>query len=273
MKYFNYILKIIHIVSVLILCLICTSCFQDVIDIDTSEFDNQIVIEGIVTDQDIPWKVIISKTANIYEESSIQYVSDANVTISDNSGNTEYLLETSPGVYQSDQLQGVPGRIYTLSVISEGKRYTATSRLPSPIELDSIGYKRLDPNSAAYDLMFYFTDKEGIEEYCRINLYRNFNLLERESILYQDSYTDGEAIVINDIGTNFYENDNVRVEVLSIGRDIYDYYSVLYDILDEDEEDEQFIELTSANPKSNINNNALGYFSAQSVRNYSLTIH
>ncbi len=272
MKNLKYQLHVIIIVSLTLISIITTSCHQNVIEIDVSEFDNQIVIEAIVTDQDIPWEVIISKTANIYDESTIQYVSDANVTISDDEGNVVNLYETRTGVYKSDLLQGIPGRTYTLNVISEGRRYTGTSKLPLPIELDSIRYKQNAPNTGVYELSCYFTDKVGVDEYCRINLYKNFLLLDREYILYQDSFTDGELVEINEIGTSFFYNDNVRVEVLSIGKEIYDYYRVIYNILDEDPDDERFIELTTANPKSNIDNNALGYFSAHSIRYYSLII-
>jgi hypothetical protein len=272
MKKLKHQLHIVIIVSLTLISIITTSCHQDVIEIDVSEFDNQIVIEAIVTDQDIPWKVTISKTANIYNESTIQYVSDANVTISDENGNVVNLYEINAGVYQSDLQQGIPGRTYTLNVISEGRRYTASSKMPLPIELDSISYKQNAPNTGVYELSCYFTDKDGVDEYCRMNLYKNFLLLDREYIIYQDSYTDGEPVEINAIGTNFFFNDHVRVEVLSIDKEIYEYYRAIYNILDEDPDDERFVELTTANPKSNINNNALGYFSAHSVRYYSLVI-
>jgi hypothetical protein len=176
MKYSKSTITKKHVILIFLSVVVCTSCFQDVIDIDLSEIDKQIVIQGNVTDQAIPCRVLISKTASIYNASSVQKVSGAIVTISDDTGNSENLNETSPGVYQTNQLQGDPGRTYTLNVIAEGRQYTASSKMPSPIELDSISCEQESPSSTAYKLSCYFTDQAGIEDYCRIKLFRNYLL-------------------------------------------------------------------------------------------------
>jgi hypothetical protein len=96
--------------------------------------------------------------------------------------------------------------------------------------------------------------------------------LENEKILYYDKYTDGEIIEIDNIDELFNRNDLLKVDLITIDKNIYDFYSVVYNYEDPESAEESVIDLASANPKSNISNNALGYFSAQTVRSYSVFI-
>jgi hypothetical protein len=145
-----------NIITLFIL-FICCSCYQDVIDIDLSEIEQKIVIEGTITNQPGPHTVKISKTASIYQESSFPKVSGAKVIIYDDSGNIETLSEKEAGVYQTSLLQGVPGRNYTLSVIAEGKEYLATSKMPVPLDFYSID---CEPNQhPVYELSCSFYDR------------------------------------------------------------------------------------------------------------------
>jgi len=133
MKYFTieFAKKNLPLIFILIFC---CSCYQDVVDINLSELDQQIVIEGSITNQPGPYKIKISKTASLYQPGSIPRVSGANVVIFDDLDNFETLNEIVAGIYQTSSMQGVPGRTYTLQVITEGKEYTAISKMPVPVE-------------------------------------------------------------------------------------------------------------------------------------------
>ena len=246
---------------------ICVSCYQDVIDIDLSQIDKQIVIEGVITDRTSTCKVIISETSSIYHTESVRKISDAIVTISDDQGNTESLSETEPGIYRNNSIIGYPGRIYKMEVYVNGKVYTAVSQMPVPLELDSIVYNLIYPY-VPVPIILYFTDHKGIQDFCRFKIYNNYEYLENEKILYYDKYTDGEIIKIDNIDELFNRNDLLKVDLITIDKNIYDFYSVVYNYEDPESPEESVIDLASANPKSNINNNALGYFSAQTVRSY-----
>ena len=130
--------------SVLIFLIMITflsiSCYQDVVDLDLSEFDSQIVIEGIITDEPGPHTVRITKTISYESSRDFPSVSGAEVVISDDSANIETLRAIRSGTYRTDELQGVPGRTYTLSVSVEGEEYTASCTMPEALELDSITY-------------------------------------------------------------------------------------------------------------------------------------
>lgn len=253
-----------------VITLMCTACFQDVIDVDDEQIEKQIVIEGVITDQPSTCEVSISETANIYQNENPLRISNARVTISDGEGNISSLSETSPGIYRNNLLTGVPGRLYTMEVNVDSKIYTAVSKMPVPLEIDSVVYNSM---YHPVPISFYFTDHEGIEDYCRFKIYRNFHYLENEKILYHDKYTDGETILVDNIDELFYENERLEIKAITIDKNIYDFYSVLYNYEDEDSEDITLLDLASANPKSNISNDALGYFSAQTVRSFVLIIN
>lgn len=250
---------------------ICVSCYQDVMDIDLSQIDKQIVIEGVITNRPATCIVKISETSSIYRTESARKISDAIVTVSDDQGKTVSLSETEPGIYRNNSVIGDPGTVYTMEVQVNGKVYTAFSKMPVPLELDSIVYN-LIYSYVPVPISLYFTDHKGIEDFCRFKIYKNYEYLENEKILYYDKYTDGEIIEIDDIDELFNRNDLLRVDLITIDKNIYDFYSVVYNYEDPESAEESVIDLASANPKSNISNNALGYFSAQTVRSYSVYI-
>jgi hypothetical protein len=260
-KYFAFILIIVF----------CCSCYQDVVDINLSELDQKVVIEGSITDQPGPYTIKISKTASIYEPELFPRVSGANVVIYDDNDNFETLTEIEAGKYQTSSLQGVPGRTYTLQVIAEGKEYTATSKMPVPIEFSSVVYVP-SQNQTYYNLLYAFQDHVGIEDYCRIKLYRDGEYLDLDYKLYHDSHSDGELIEIESL-SNFFNNDLAEIELFTIEKGIYEFFSTLAEFDDEgNSEGDDIIGLAPSNPNSNISNNALGYFSAQTYRKYQLLV-
>ncbi len=253
----------------------CFSCHKDVIDINLNETGQQIVIEGAITDLPGPYTVRISKTTDFFEPGVCPPVSDAVVTISDDEGNSETLKETSPGNYQTSSIRGVPGRTYTLSVAVDDEHYTAISTMPLPLELDSLKCLKETDNiyDRTYFLSCYLSDHKGIEEYCRFKIYKNGELLNWEYYLYSDKSRDGQYFTIDDFNFSFTLYDIVRVELLAIDEATYQYFSMLNSILDKVDEDAEdvgqiLMPVTLFNPTSNLSNNALGYFSAHTVRIY-----
>ena len=253
---------------------ICSSCYQDVMDIDLSATAPQIVIEGVITDQPGDCTVIIQKTGDYYHPDTFPPVSGALVEITDNENHSVILREFSAGVYRTHSLQGVPGRTYTLNISVENEMYTAVSTMPGAIALDSLSY-------LAYDMLtYYFTDRPGTDDYCRTKIYLNGILDEDAFYLYNGRFTDGEQIEVSEyldfygLGIlNFQYNPSVRVELLTLDKPIFEYFSMLYDEYTSlDLELPDFIETTSFNPTTNLSNNALGYFSAHTIRSYSFFV-
>ena len=265
------------IISVLILC-IFNSC-EKVIDIDLKNSEPQIVIDGTVTGQPGPYSVKINKTVDYYKPSAFPAVAGAEVTISDNTGNSEILSEVAGGFYQTSTIQGLPGRTYTLKVIAEGKEYTAVSTMPQAIEIDSLTYEyqpggSFGPDATeGYKLHVHFTDPAGIENYCRLKIYKN-GQLTKGYYLYDDKYTSGNSYDFNDFEDDaiLQLNDTAIVELLTLDKSTYDYYSTLSNVLTEGDTGPPMMMTTPANPNSNLSNGALGYFGAFTVSTKTIII-
>jgi len=218
--------------------------------------------------------VKISKTGDYFKPSTFPAVSGAIVKITDNAGNSETLKETEAGIYISTLLQGIPGRTYTLNVLAEGKNYTATSTMPYSIHIDSLSYEFHSTGSGphkkdGYKLHCYFTDRAGIDNYCRLKVYKNKKLLEG-FFLYRDKFTDGNSIDFSEFKDGVFDlNDTLRVELLSMNKATFDYFATLATVSGSGNKGPTS---TPANPNTNLNNGALGYFGAFAVRNNTIII-
>ncbi|MFH0989492.1 MAG: DUF4249 family protein [bacterium] len=255
--------------AILLISLLFLSC-EEVIDIDLDEVHDQIVIEGVLSDNHTLNKIKISMTESIFQKSQPKDIRGAQVTISDDAGNSETLAETQPGLYLPAKTYPIAPRIYTLRVEVNGMQYTAVSNMPSPMTMDSI--KHTDVNTfwgffSETKLQYYLTNKPGVEEYCLIKAY-NQNSTSFYWTLYSDKYSDGQQVIVN--SPSFSPTGNViRIELISIDKATYEYFHSLREIIGEgDIEVSDFFKIKDFNPKSNLSNNALGYFSAQAQRNY-----
>ena len=249
--------------TTLLFSFLFSSCSEEVINIDFDVFEKSIVIEGIITDNQNPAEVKIHRIQSYFEDNISSTVSGAEVIIYDDSGNIDTLSESAPGNYISEIIKGVPGRTYFLNVNVDGQEYKAASRMPEPIIFSQVKTEFTGTNT--YNLVMTINDVPGAEEFCRILIYRN-GYLKNEK-MYTDINSDGDIITIIEEG--FYRNDRITIELISISKSIYTYFSDLKELIDnEDNDSSELVQLTAGNPKSNISNNGLGYFSAQTNRVY-----
>jgi hypothetical protein len=92
---------------------------------DLKEFENLIVVEALLTDEDSPGYVSLSRTFKTLDEDPVK-VTGALVRISDNEGKSNILTETEEGLYKTDNLffRGEAGKEYTLYIQTpEGAEY------------------------------------------------------------------------------------------------------------------------------------------------------
>ena len=72
-----------------------------------------------------------------------------------------------------------------------------------------------------------------------------------------------------------HPNELIAVEVVTFDEKAYEFYHSVDTIDENDNGDElagSFIPVTTYNPTSNFNNGALGYFSVQSIKRYTMRI-
>jgi len=241
-----------------------TSC-QKVIQLDLSTTSAQLVIQGDVYDEPGPYAVKISKTVDFDKPNIYPPVTNATVTISDNTGKVETLSQVTDGTYVTSTLQGVIGRTYTLTVKIDGKTYTASSTMPEAVNIDTIYSKKslfsndkvivLDfvnpPNKENYYQVVHSVNGKQIPGFSVFN--NNSSMVEKVSFSFMTTNSIPEVI----------KGDVIDVWLERIDKGVFEYFRTA---------NRNGGRSTSpANPVSNISNGSLGYFSACSVRKKTFT--
>lgn len=218
-----------------------------------------IVIEGqIQLDSFATIKITESKDYNT--DNTYNTINGAIVSISDSDGNSEVLNQNTDGFYIAQNIKGVVGRTYYLSVKVEEKEYTSISTLPTPVPIDTITMYDIPALGYPFPVVV-FQDPPIEKNYYRCRYYvngkrilveddlidtkdRNGFEVERILPVYEDQNDDKEI----------FQGDEIKVELHSIDESVYRYFEALANI-----------ENSLTNPTTNIKGGALGYFSAYAV--------
>lgn len=254
--------------------IVCFSSCKKIISIDTENAPPQIVIEAKINDRLIDQQIRITKTVGYTDASIYPTVSGATVSVSDSRGNNYIFNETAAGVY-TNRMRGVYGVTYTMKVIAEGKTYTASSKMPNLVRMDSIGiisntfFGNERRTTAAYLL-----DPVNETNYYRFTLNRN-GINSNRIYVNNDRLTNGNKLRIqlyfnaeDDENEDLLSGDKVAVEMEGIDSNVFDYWYALSSQSGRGPNQGT----TPANPTSNISNNALGYFSANTYQKITATV-
>lgn len=252
-------------ISCIALVLLFTSCEKQ-IDIDLNSAEPKIVIDGAVTNEPGPYTVKISKTVNFSDPNTFPPVRGATVIISDNAGIIDTLSETSPGLYKTAVLAGIPGRIYNLKVVAEGKNFFAVSTMPQVVNLDSLSFdlftSKGNSGGKEYLTLPGFTDPLPVGNSYRFIQTVN-GKLDKSIFVLNDNTFNGkknEQLLFNP-DAEIKPGDTVFVEFRCIDKSTYDYYYTFSQTSDGP------FSATPANPPNNITGDvALGIFSAHTVQ-------
>jgi len=240
-------------------------CCKKVINVNLNNAAAQIVIQGSVTNAAGPYQVQITKTVNFSASNTYPPVSGAAVTITDSTtGQIDVLTETASGIYTTNLLpQGKPGHTYKLNVSALGQTYTASSTMPQPVALDSLTFQHLNNfGKLQINTQPNFQDPGGIANYYTFQEYINSKLL-KQTFVFSDRLSDGKYIAVNLYTDSSYINigDTVLLNMRCTDKSVYNYFNSLQQAADAN----GFQTASPSNPISNISNNALGYFSANTV--------
>lgn len=156
--------KIIINVLILAILLSAASCV-DIIDWEgVDESSGRLVVEGLITSERTAHQVKLSRTQPVIAGTLPDMVSGAVVEIRE--GNNVYpLQETTPGVYQTDTIQGTVGATYQLKIMVDQQTYQATAQmLPAqpmePVEVFPWGDEVPAPHNGDY-FQFIFRENFG----------------------------------------------------------------------------------------------------------------
>jgi hypothetical protein len=255
-------------IAVLLAAAITFSSCEKVIDVKLDDANKKIVIDAILTDQAGGCQVLISQTKNFKDDNVFVGIGGATVSITDGSGNVTNLTETATGVFKAASLTGQSGNTYKLKVNVNGETYNATSTMPQKVQLDSIYISKIkffgDDETFANVM---FKDPAGIKNYYRFVQHVNGKRTKGIFVM-DDDLSDGK--LFNSTLYFFSDDDDVKlinpgdevaIEMQCIDAATYKYWFSMDRSATGSNQS-----ASPANPVTNIDNGALGYFSAQVVQ-------
>lgn len=260
----------------IILSLFLLNSCEKEINLDLDDQSGNIVIEANVTNQPGPYFVKITKSVAFTQTNNYPAVTGAQVILTDNTGQTETLQYVGEGKYKTNNFVGTTGRTYTLNVQAEGKQYTAQSTMPQVVNFEGLTQDSFEfGGEITYTLLPVFTDPPALGNRYLFNFTIN-DKTKKYFNAFSDNVNNGmpnqrPIFLPNDDnkGTDHKVviGDSIHVEMQSIDNNIFTYYSALLQISGGNGGS-----VTPSNPPSNINNGALGYFSAHTSQKKTFVI-
>jgi hypothetical protein len=257
-------MKPIYTSLILFISLLISSCVTQFIP-ETTETQELLVVEGLLTDQPEPNIVKLSKSMPLGKKSSAVPLSGCTVYISDDLGNLSVLYQTEPGIYSTDpsSFRGKVGRKYTLKILTNGSTPNGYSYQSLPMEMkpvpaiDSIYYTKLllqppqgflpkqeacqiyiDTHDETDKCMFYRWDYTETWEFrlpfsypvnttCWITAGSSAISIKNTSILSENIIKSFPLIYINNSTDRLKEKYSILVNQYSVNQDEFDYWEKL----------------------------------------------
>lgn len=273
------------LITILFFATVLISCSEG-IELDLRQTPPKIVIEGLVTNKPGYQRVKVTRSADFYSNGKTPRVTNATVMVEDDLGQIFTFIHNpnnhadSAGIYLPQvPFTGEIGRTYTLTVIAGGATYQGSDRLNSVLSVDSLKYQISEFESEfpqnegkVYEVLMFAREPQEEKNFYLFKFYRNDSLTYyNENDIY---FSDDEFLAENIDGVAspvYYGIDDLaRVEIYSMSRIGYVYHSDLSILLNNDAGG-MFGPIPSL-PRSNLNNDALGFFQVSAVSSSEIKI-
>lgn len=155
-------------VILIFLFIILDSCI-DPFKTDVVNGEDFFVVDGLITDQPGPYTVKLSTSKPLDLNSQLyayNWVTKATVTIHDDQGNEEMLIESTPGNYDTKNFQGIVGRTYHIEITTEdGKQFVSADEKLLPVgDFSDLRFAYEQGASGTADEFGVYTDSEVLPE-------------------------------------------------------------------------------------------------------------
>jgi hypothetical protein len=253
------------IYTILAVTMMFLSSCEKVIELKLDDESSKLVIEANMSNMLGQQVIKLSRNIPFSQTNNYPAVSGAQVSITDEHGTVYNFTEGTAGTYIINSSRGVPGTNYTMRVSLDGKTYTAVSKMPNPVILESISSKKNEfDNKNKQDIIVNYKDPKGIANQYRFVMYVN-DIQVKQIMVNNDNFTDGNMISqeLRQQDIDIYPGDRVKVEMQCIDKPIYTYWSTLRS---------QDGGVTPSNPPTNISPLTLGYFSAFTTSSRSIVV-
>jgi uncharacterized protein DUF4249 len=267
---------------VILISLVIFSC-EEVIVIDIDQAPPQLVIDGLVTDEDTVHKVRITKSAGFYGESG-ENVANADVEVADNFGNV-YNYTHNPqgydslqGYYFSDQrFAGIVNGVYELRVTLANQTFIGRDTLRPITPIDSLSIRvdthavdNPDNDGKIYQVLLYAQEPQATVDFYYFKFYRDSLIEDEDNNIYVfDDKVLGSSLNGLPSPILFREGELASVEIYSLTRQQFVYLTDLASLL---HSDGGMFSPPPANPRNNISGGVLGLFQVSGINRASILI-
>jgi hypothetical protein len=252
------------------LTLIGLASCEEVIVVDLNTSNPEFVVEAFIY-KDSVCLINLTRTTSYFSTEKPNVIDNARVKIND--GNlSEELTYTGNGYYIGNIIKGTVEKTYEIEIQYQEVTYKSISYLPLKSDIIAVRFGKdesqnpLNPyGKTIFTIICEFVDDPLISNYYMIKFVSDGSLLERYYLLTENSVNSGEISntdgIISFTESIFFEGGDVDVQLFSIDKSVYEYFLQLSDVL---YWKRRVMPPTPYNPKSNIENGALGYFAAWS---------
>ncbi len=249
----------------LALIIIATSCTK-VIDVDLNDTDPKIVVDGYVkydpvSDSQIA-SVKISKTANYFDSSIPQTITNATLSVINGNGKEIPLTYSEGYGFSANIQQEDHSSSWKLKGVIESSDVEAITTIPKHVKIDSINAYKLDfgPPKKGFTPVAFFTDIAGESNYYRLKI--SINNIEYNDLFYTgDDTQDGDQITYPFYAVDALYGEEMTIELLCIDEFAYEYFKVFGDNMGGGG-----FSAAPGNPNSNIEGESmLGVFTGQTT--------
>lgn len=219
-----------------------SSC-EDKIDLDIPAGTSYPVLDAWITDEPGIQTIRFTKSVPYTQQGAAPFISDAKITVYDDTNGEVYPFEFVDSVYQhgfpADGRLGQVGHIYRLRVEYDNNVYEArdTVRRVTTIERLEYRFKKKGTDGVredGYYVRFFATDEAGATDYSWIRSYRNTT--ENANIMadvfaidggYSENLSDGQEFTqnmgenINDYEHPYLQGDYAIVKLRSLSYPSY----------------------------------------------------
>jgi hypothetical protein len=196
-------IKLTYRLLIISVLLISFSCREE-IALETETFESVLVVEATITNELKQHEVKVSRTY-LLEEIEPVIENNADVSVTDNTGNSFNFSQNSEGVYVSDSaFEALPNVEYTLIINTvDGKTYTSNTQILSPISQINNLYAEHVNDDVKGDGIQVFVDSDNSNteaKYFRYQYEETYQVVaplyfEEESLLTNFEFLNGSPNV------------------------------------------------------------------------------
>ncbi|MBK7130387.1 MAG: DUF4249 domain-containing protein [Crocinitomicaceae bacterium] len=254
--------------SIVLITLSLFSC-EKVIDLELNEASPEIVVEAVLKDSPGNNYIMLSYTSAVYTDQTFDKISNADVRVTDKDGNEFVFAEDAyiPGYYHHNDFVVLPDNDYSLWIDVNGTIITSQCHSFSKPEIDSIVYS-LSPFSAvtdsAYMIEYYSTDNATEVNHYRVRIFINGTEQREFYYIGNDDFINGQNYNAPFFGADAFKGDTIFIELITLDKANYTYFYTL--------SSNESNSTAPANPTSNLEGNAIGYFGTYTTDTMSVVI-